>query len=75
MYLSVFLRNIESEPGRYHFSIAGDIDSDKLMTDHEYLKDTLRTLSERSDLLFGNILYVTAYRHVLCCQRNAEGRI
>lgn len=62
--VSVFLRDTESDPGRYLFMIAGDIDSVKIMVNHEYLKDTLRTLSERSDILLGDIIYVTDYRYV-----------
>lgn len=70
--VSVFLRDTESDPGRYLFTIAGDIDSDKIITNHEYLKDTLRTLSERSDILFGDIVYVTDYRYVCFCREKAR---
>ena len=61
---SVFLRSTQTEPGRYLFTVAGNIDSDEILSSHERLHDTLRTLSERSDLRFGKVIYITDYRSV-----------
>ena len=58
----MFIRNTQTEPGRFLFTVAGNIDSDEIMASCERLHDTLRTLSERSDLRFGDIVYITDYR-------------
>ena len=59
----MLLREIESEPGRYLVSTAGNIDADRIIANHEYLKDTVRALTERDDLRFGEIAYLTDYRY------------
>ena len=58
----MFIRNTQTEPGRFLFTVAGNIDSDEIMASRERLHDTLRTLSERSDLRFGDVVYITDYR-------------
>ena len=65
-FRSVFLHSTQTEPGRYLFTVAGNIDSDEILSSHERLHDMLRTLSERSDLRFGEgeLVYTTDYRQV-----------
>ena len=53
----------EVVPGKWFFMFAGNIEPDKILASDESLKDALRSMTERSDLKFGNVVYTTDYRY------------
>ena len=55
----------EVAPGRWFFMFAGIIDSEKILASDDSLKDALRSMTERNDLKFGDVVYTTDYRYVL----------
>ena len=51
------------EDKRFFFMIIGHPDPDKLLASHEALKDAIREHTDRRDMQFGHIYYVSDYRY------------
>ena len=55
----------EVEPGKWFFMFAGNIEMERILASDESLKEALHTVTERSDIKLGDVVYVTDYRQVL----------